>query len=216
VQVGGDRDARGAPVVRVPEAARQPLRQRRRLGREVVARSRAHQRVENPVATHEQGAVVALGGARERLGDVGEGVRLLGRAVRRGARRDKTVDLAPHLEHAQLPADIELGHQHAAARQHPHQPLAREPVQRLAHRRAAHAEAPRERRLRHACPGGELEGDDQLLEPIVGARVEAVGDGVARADVGVADHSSARHRSLTRPPATHRAAAGGGRGRPSR
>ena len=57
----------------------------------------------------------------------------------RGAARHQPLELAAHLEQPQLRRDVDLRHHHAAARQDRHQALAREPLQRLADRRAPDA-----------------------------------------------------------------------------
>ncbi len=60
------------------------------------------------------------------------------------------LELAADLEHQQLRARIEIGDQNALARQDGDEPLARQPLQRLADRRAAEAVARRQQSARTA------------------------------------------------------------------
>ena len=113
-----------AVLVDEPEAPRPALHQRRRFGRELVVGRRQQQIVEPAVGAGKQRFVVGRAGGGERGGDLAKRGRLRRAPPRRRARRQQAVDHPANFEHAQLLADVEVGDQHAAARQDADQSLA--------------------------------------------------------------------------------------------
>ena len=90
----------------------------------------------------------------------------------------QALDLAPHLEHQELTARIDIGDENALARQDGDQPLARQPLQGFADRRAADLKAADSILLGENVAGLEPQRDDLLLDQ----PISLLGERVARYD----------------------------------
>src|SRR5262249_45082875 len=91
----------------------------------------------------------------------------------RGA-TEQTLELAANLEQQELMARIDVGDENALARQDGDQPFAREPLQRLADRRAADLEACRQHLLGQDIARLEPKRDNLLLDQAVGLLRQAL------------------------------------------
>ena len=101
-----------------------------------------------------------LHGAGDRL----ESLALLRRCAYGGRARHQPLQLAAHLEHPELLLDVEFRDEDAPPGEHRDQPLAREALKSLAHRRAPDAQRFRERPLGEHLARLEPQGADHLLE----------------------------------------------------
>ena len=112
--------------------------------------------------------VVGLGRAIHAARDLQQLLALvLVRALGPGA-AEQALDLAPHLEHQQLIARIDVGDENALARQYGNQAFARQPLQAFADRRPADLEHGRQHLLREDVAGLEPQRDDLLLDQSIG------------------------------------------------
>ena len=134
-----------------PDPEREDVVLAERLLEQVVVRGRVDRAVDLLVEPHQVGA--ALDPAAER----GELVALLvGRTLRREAGRLR-LEGEPHLRDPREVADVDVRHEHAAAREHLHELLLREPAQRLPHGRPSEAEPLHQLALVDHRPGRKLE-----------------------------------------------------------
>src|SRR6185437_10643977 len=119
-----------------------------------------------------QGAVALVAGAEQRLGDVEVALVVAGEPPGRPL-GGQALELRPHQVHVAALLGAEPAHDGAAVAELVDEPDRLELAQRLAHRRAAHAETARQVFLAQARPQRDAARDDLDLQPVgqvVGAR----------------------------------------------
>ena len=139
-----------------------------------------HQAVELAVEPHEGNVVVGFGGAIHAVGDVLQLLSLLLGGPFGASPAEQTLQLAPHLEHEQLIARVDIGDENALARQDSDQTLAGKPLQRFANGRAADLERRRKHLLRQKLARLQAQRDDLLPQAPVGRSVKVSALTVAR------------------------------------
>ena len=92
-----------------------------------------------------------------------------GREALRRAVGGVALELLAHVGDVREVGDVDLGGERPAAREHRDEVLEREPLDRLAHRRAAHVELAAERVLVDRRAGGDAQRDDAVPQRRVGA-----------------------------------------------
>jgi len=108
-----------------------------------------------------------------------DGQRLEARELRRvgalgGAGEQRRLDAPADVDQQQLLAEIDLGDDDAAARQHRDEVVAFQPLQRLADRRAADAHRLAQRRLGEQRAGRDLQHDDRVAQQDIGLPGQAL------------------------------------------
>ncbi len=139
----------------------------RALG-EFIARGLQTELVETRIGAHERDFVPFLDGALELGGKAPEGLALLDRGTASRAAADQPLNLAPRLQQPQLLGHVDRRNQQAALRQHHDQVLARQPLNRLADRRAADTGHLAQLEFGDRRSGRKLQRDDRFLDPPIG------------------------------------------------
>ena len=167
---------RAAPVVvavEEPEAPRHRVQGRDRAGRDRVVRGGGQRAVQFAVCPQERVPVAGRDGTLHAACDLAEARAINRRAAPRRSTRDQPVEFAPGLEHLQLLAHVDAGHDHPAPGQDLNQVLAGKALQRLADRRRADADPLAQNGFRDHAAGREFERHDHLLEPAAGLFVQS-------------------------------------------
>ncbi len=148
--------------------------------RELVARRLAGEPVEGTVEADEGEFVALGGGAFHPLGEAEELAGLFGAGPGGGEPGEQALHFTADGKQAELLVRVDRGDHHPLTGQDPHQPLAGEPLQRLAYRGAAEPGALTERGLGDDGAGGKAQRHDLFLEPPVGPLGERMRRGQRR------------------------------------
>ena len=168
MQPGAQGQVGDFPVVPVPEPPGQPRHQRHRPAHIFIAARRGQQRVQLAVQPHELHVIVAprrIPHAR-RNGPEPLPFTLTGPLRRKASHQ--TLHFPPQQQQFQLPGGIDAGDDDPPPWQDRHQPFPRQALQSLPHRGPPDTQGPDQRPFGKCAAGRQLQGDDALLQLLVG------------------------------------------------